>query len=115
MHTPLSKQEAIQEISRRLIDFYRPARIYLFGSEARGEGGPDSDLDFLVVVPDDTPASRLRPAALAQVLQGIATAADVIPWPKSDFEGRAAYVKASLPATVVREGRILYDSGTMAA
>lgn len=115
MQTQPSKQEVIEEIKRRLIDSYRPVRIYLFGSEARGEAGPDSDLDFLVVVPDDTPASRLRPAALAQVLSGIGTAADVIPWSQSDFEGRAAYVKASLPATVVREGRLLYEAGTVAA
>lgn len=37
------------------MEYYRPVRIYLFESEARGEGGPDSDLDFLVVLPDDTP------------------------------------------------------------
>ncbi len=35
---------------------------------------------------------------------------DVIPWRQSDFETRAAYVRASLPATVVREGRLLYES-----
>ena len=27
----------------------KPARVILFGSYARGEAGPDSDLDFLVV------------------------------------------------------------------
>ena len=27
-------------------------RIYLFGSRARGDDGPDSDYDLLVVVPD---------------------------------------------------------------
>ena len=53
MQAQLSKQEAIEEITRRLVEFYRPVRIYLFGSEARGDAGPDSDLDFLVVVPDD--------------------------------------------------------------
>lgn len=115
MQTRPSKQETIEEIKHRLIDFYRPVRIYLFGSQARGEAGPDSDLDFLVVVPDNTPPSRLRPAALAQVLSGIGTAADVIPWLQSDFEGRAAHVVASLPAMVVREGRLLYDAGTVAA
>jgi predicted nucleotidyltransferase len=55
MQTQFTKQEVIDEMTRRLVDFYHPVRIYLFGSEARGEAGPDSDLDFLVVVPDDTP------------------------------------------------------------
>ena len=35
--------EVIEEMTRRLVEFYRPVRIYLFGSEARGEAGPDSD------------------------------------------------------------------------
>jgi hypothetical protein len=43
-------------------------------------------------------------------LSGFGMAKDVIPWRQSDFESRAAYVKASLPAAVVREGRLLYES-----
>jgi hypothetical protein len=42
--------------------------------------------------------------------RGFGMPKDVIPWRQSDFEDRAAYVKASLPATVVREGRLLYES-----
>jgi predicted nucleotidyltransferase len=44
MQGQLTKQEVIEEMTRRLVEFYRPVRIYLFGSEARGEAGPDSDL-----------------------------------------------------------------------
>ena len=51
MQVQLAKQEAIAEITRRLVEFYSPVRIYLFGSAARGDDGPDSDLDFLVVLP----------------------------------------------------------------
>jgi predicted nucleotidyltransferase len=50
-----TREEAIAGITSRLIGFYKPVRIYLFGSVARGDDGPDSDLDFLVVVPDDAP------------------------------------------------------------
>jgi len=32
----MTKQETIDEITRRLVEFYQPVRIYLFGSEARG-------------------------------------------------------------------------------
>ena len=108
MHTQLSKQETIDEITRRLVEFYRPVRIYLFGSEARGESGPDSDLDFLVVVPDDAPKEQLRGAY--SLLRDMRAAVDVIPWRQTDFDGRAAYVRASLPATVIREGKLLYDA-----
>jgi len=56
-----SQEEAIQEITRRLGRLL-PA-VYLFGSTARGEGGPDSDLDFcplpITVVPDETATAKL--------------------------------------------------------
>ncbi len=110
MQAQLTKQEAIQEMARRLVEFYRPVRIYLFGSEARGEAGPDSDLDFLVVMPDDTPEPIMRSCEVYSRLSEFGIPKDVIPWRQSDFEGRAAHVRASLPATVVREGRLLYES-----
>ncbi len=111
----MTRQETIEEVTRRLIEFCQPVRIYLFGSEARGESGPDSDLDFLVVVPDDAPEDVIRGRRLREAIRGVDYAVDVIPWRRSDFEGRAAYVVASLPATVVREGRLLYDAERMAA
>ena len=40
----------LDEITRRLVETYRPERIYLFGSRARGTAGADSDYDLLVVV-----------------------------------------------------------------
>jgi len=109
MPIQLTKQEVIEEMTRRLVEFYHPVRIYLFGSEARGDAGPDSDLDFLVVVPDETPEHLMRSADVYSRLSGFGAAKDVIPWRRSDFEARAAYVKASLPAAVLREGRLLYE------
>ena len=109
----MTSDHAIAEITRRMVDYYRPQRIYLFGSVARGEGGPDSDLDFCVVLPDDAPASLYRPG-VQHALWGVGTAADVVSLPAKDFDLRAAHVKASLPATIVREGRLLYDTRTVA-
>ncbi|MGH9720124.1 MAG: nucleotidyltransferase domain-containing protein [Bryobacteraceae bacterium] len=107
----VKRDEVISEVTRRLVEFYAPERVYLFGSAARGESGPDSDLDFLVVVPDDVPSRLLRSGAVYQALEGVNVDVDVVPWRRTDFEGRAAFVRSSLPATVVREGRILYDAG----
>ena len=105
----MRREEAIAEITRRLVEHFRPERIYLFGSAARGEEGLDSDLDFLVVVADDAPKELLRGGAHS-LLRDIREAVDVIPWRQTDFNGRAAYVRASLPATVLREGKLLYDA-----
>jgi predicted nucleotidyltransferase len=112
----LTRDEAIQEIARRLVEHYRPERIYLFGSAARGDYGPDSDLDFCVVVPDDAPAELLRSGEIYSKLpHGKGYPADVVPWRSSDFDARAEHVVASLPATIIREGRLLYDARTVAA
>ncbi len=109
-----TKQQAIEEITRRLVEYYSPVRIYLFGSEARGDAGPDSDLDFCVVLPDDAPVSLYR-SSIHRALWGVGTAADVVPFRLGDFDARAACVASSLPATVLREGRLIFDSGRFAA
>ena len=110
----MTQLQAIPEITRRLVEFYHPERIYLFGSFARGENGPDSDLDFCVVLPDDAPREFYR-LGVHRALWDVGTAADVVRFPASDFETRAANVKASLPATIVREGKVLYDARRVAA
>ena len=51
------------ELLNPVVAYFRPRRVILFGSRARGEAGPDSDIDLLVVVDDDTPAEKLTPEA----------------------------------------------------
>ena len=65
----------LAEIVRRLIEAYRPLRLYLFGSHARGEAGADSDYDLLLVVPDDASPERRRSRLAYRVLRGTGTAA----------------------------------------
>src|SRR6266545_2297132 len=97
----------LAEIVRRLIEAYQPERIYLFGSLARGEGGPDSDYDLMVVVPDDAPAQRRSSRLAYQALRGTGRAAGVLVCTRSFFDSRV-HVRASLPATIVSEGRLLH-------
>jgi predicted nucleotidyltransferase len=97
----------LAEIVRRLVDALHPERIYLFGSRARGDAGVDSDYDLMVVVPHMTePAYRLAQRAHS-VLWGLGTAADILVWSREAFDSRLD-LNASLPATVVREGRLLH-------
>lgn len=93
----MTRDEAISVITHKLVEFYQPVRIYLFGSVARGDDGPDSDLDFLVVVPDDVPDDKLRPGAGRKAVRGTGFAKDIVPWRKSDFEERAAWVRHPCP------------------
>ena len=103
----LDRDRKLRDVTERLILAYRPERIYLFGSMARGEAGPDSDYDLLVVVPDDAERER-RGSRLAYVaLRGTGIAADVLVSTRARFDARV-HLLASLPATVLREGRLLH-------
>jgi predicted nucleotidyltransferase len=99
----------LAEVLRRLVEAYQPERIYLFGSVARGDAGPDSDYDLLVVVPDDAPPARRDSRLAYQALRGTGIAADVLVCKHSYFEDRRT-LKASLPGTVLREGRLLHGA-----
>ena len=44
----------IDELVRRIVEVAHPLRIILFGSAARGEMGPNSDVDVLVIVSEGT-------------------------------------------------------------
>ncbi len=100
-------EPVLEEIVRRLVEVYRPERIYLFGSKARGDEGPNSDYDLFVVVPDNTPLEKRKSQLAYTALWGTRSAVDVVVWQRSPFERRARVV-CSLPATVLREGRLLY-------
>jgi len=93
----------------RLVSAYDPLRIYLFGSKARGDEGIDSDYDLMVVVPDDAGEERQKSRKAYEVLRGTGVAVDVLVWTQSAFEERL-HLRASLPSTIIREGRLLHAS-----
>jgi predicted nucleotidyltransferase len=103
----LERDRVLADIVRRLVDAYQPERVYLFGSIARGEAGPDSDYDLMLVVPDDAPPERQDSDLAYRALRGTGVATDVIVWKSSAFE-RRKHVVTSLPATVLREGKLLH-------
>ena len=106
--TALAMQgDGLAEVVRRLREAYHPRSIYLFGSRSRGDQGPDSDYDLLVVVDDDVPQKRKRSRLAYEVLRGTGIATDVLVCTRSYFEARR-HLKASLPGTVLREGRLLH-------
>ena len=107
--TPLIMSAKLVEIVKRLVEAYQPQRIYLFGSSARGDTNRDSDIDLMMIVPDDAPPERKRAKLAYDRLWGTGTATDVVVWTASRFMRRSSVV-TSLPAVVLREGRLLYEA-----
>lgn len=92
--------------ARRLVDALHPERIDLFGSRARGDAAPDSDHDIVAVVPESDPAPHRRDLVAFRALCGVGVAKDVIVYTREEFESRSR-AASSLPATVLREGKII--------
>jgi predicted nucleotidyltransferase len=105
---PVVDDPTLAEITRRLIETYEPERVYLFGSHARGTADADSDYDLLVVVPDDVPPALRRSTRAYEALWGLSTSGDILVWTHTAFAERL-HLRASLPSTVEREGRLLYS------
>lgn len=100
-------QDAIAEMVRRIVSHFNPDKIILFGSHARGQAGPDSDVDLLVVMSPHG-SKREQAVELYGLLAGMGVAKDVIVVTPEEFE---AYRDA--PGTVIRtachEGKVLYE------
>ena len=51
------------ELLDSVVAYFHPRQVILFGSAARGEAGPGSDFDLLVVLDDDAPTEMLTAKA----------------------------------------------------
>jgi hypothetical protein len=106
-HLSLPEKRDLALAIQRLIESFRPERIYVFGSQARGTPGPRSDIDLLIVVNDtNEPPHRLDQRAYG-VLEPYRLPIELVFITRGDFERRLPAL-TSLPATVAREGRLLY-------
>jgi predicted nucleotidyltransferase len=91
-----------------------PQRLVLFGSRARGDARPDSDLDLLVVMPQP----RLTPQDRQVALQALRSAlrplrlpvgVDLVVVGEEDAR-RLADSRWHVVARALREGQELYDA-----
>ena len=63
----VSALDTIKYLVKCIVDKIYPLRVYLFGSFAVGKNNANSDYDFYVIMPDDTPNNLYRLMAKAQV------------------------------------------------
>jgi uncharacterized protein len=104
----------IKEAVKRLVDTYQPLTIYLFGSYAWGKPNAESDLDFMLLMPENiAPTFALRRQG-NRALAGIGFSVDFLFNSPTSFQDRAAH-PSSLEYKIKKEGKIVYDAArTMA-
>ena len=98
-------ERLIVEAGRRLAAAAPGAQVILFGSHARGEAAPHSDLDFLVVEPevDDVGGEAVR---LMRVLRDLRVPTDVIVVSER-YAGDWRDVRGTLVHAALSQGRLL--------
>jgi uncharacterized protein len=101
-----SANHAIESMVRRIVQEFRPFRVILFGSCARGEAGPDSDVDLLIVMPVKGPKHR-KQVEIRLALRDIRVPKDIIVTTPEDFAWRKDVV-GTIEYPAAREGKVLY-------
>ena len=105
-NTSVTKSD-VEEVVRRIVEAAEPEKIILFGSAARGDMGPNSDLDFLII---KAGAHRQKLTdRIRRALRGVNAAVDLVVATPEDIERyRDSHPLVYKPA--LREGVVVYDA-----
>lgn len=101
-------RKAIPAVVADIVAAAQPAMVILFGSVARGEEGPDSDLDFLVVLDHLDPAQRARLMGRIRFAIDVLAPIDIYVTDLDEFNRRKD-VNGSIFYWPAREGQVVYE------
>jgi len=105
---PVVTEVLLEEVVERICQAGSPQRIVLFGSRARGEARPDSDLDLLIVEESDLPRHQRSPRYY-HALAGLFPAKDILVYTPAEV-AKWADVPNAFVTTALREGKVLYGN-----
>ena len=100
-------QDIVQKMTRRIVERFAPQKIIAFGSWARGETGPDSDIDFLVIMPY-TGSKRDWQVAIRRELKDFQVPKDIIVASNEEIEQKKT-INGYIYKTAIAEGVVLYE------
>ena len=99
--------QLISAMVDRIVRDFRPLRIILFGSHARGDASLGSDVDLLVVLPESTNKRQVA-IEIRRALADFPVSKDVIVTTPEEIARRGDLIGPVLrPA--LREGKLLYE------
>lgn len=99
--------EWVPTVVSDLVAASRPLQVILFGSVARAEEGPDSDIDILVVLPEVDPARRHELVARLRLAISAPVPVDVFVTDPAEIERRRDVI-GSFVYWPLREGRVMH-------
>ena len=99
-------QSVLDDIVRRIVEVAAPEKIILFGSTARGDAGPDSDVDLLIV--KSGAHRRELSVRIRRRLYGVGAAIDIVVATPEDIE-RYKDSLGLVYKPALKEGLVLYD------
>jgi len=105
---PRLDPKLVEEIVRRIVETVHPEKIILFGSLARGDARPESDLDLLVIAHSQEPRYR-RSAPLYGILSDILIPMDILVYSPEEVEEWSG-VRRAFITTAIREGKVIYEN-----
>jgi predicted nucleotidyltransferase len=107
MEVEISCIALLPEITQRILEVSDPEQIILFGSYARGDNGPDSDLDLLVVL-RAVQSTRAESIRLKRALRGLLVPVDILVATPEQLE-RHRNTVGLIYRTVLSEGKLVYE------
>jgi predicted nucleotidyltransferase len=102
----INLEREIESITTQIIEKYKPEKIILFGSAARGESGSDSDADFLIIKKEIPFYGADRIRELSRIVNRNIPV-DFLVYRPEEFEKRVEMGAPFLKA-IIKEGKVLY-------